>query len=786
MSHGDRLSELIAEFVSLQQRGDSITIEDFAARHPDHRDELLELLPTLSDLDDFAATSIKTSRVSIGGKAYHILEPLGRGGMGTVYLAESLDEGRSVAIKVLSSRALGDPELRARFAREAAVARKLRHPNLVSVYGSGLIESVPCLVAEYVPGADLARIIASMRESGQGPSLDAFVRATREQSPEYDGAMPEAIDGIDAQNSSTAQHTASGYFGQIAALVADIAEGLAHAHENGIVHRDVKPHNILIDEDLTPRLTDFGLAHRPPSSESSDGVSHSGDQLGTPHYMSPEMLRVGATEVDGRTDVYSLGVTLYELLTLRLPFAARSSLALMHSIEHDPTPWPQRRNPAVPAPLQAIVLKAMEKAPADRYRSAAEFAEDLRRFLDHEPILARTPGRCHRGLRWLSRHRWAVGAAGLVTAGLLVTQQVSAHQLESDRQANMRISGTAHAAGREFEAFHHARLADEIRSDTDSREMMGRALGLRRLTVQGLPAGLALTVEPLRGFLAHDDAGRAVFAQGMMLPQGDYVIRARGDGRGSAHDRVFELAEDVALALPERTATPPPGMIAIPAGEYTVGEPTPEVSLGRDPLPLRTVTVEGFWMDAHEVTNAQYFAFVEDTGHRPSPHWSSKGIEPANMPADFAQKPVVKVTLDDAMAYAAWAGKRLPTEIEWEIAARGPQRWAYPFGPEYRPDVAACWPTDTESSFDLHCRRVDRPTDDRSPFGVFHMSGNAAEWVLGVVEGEGSAPTRWVVKGSSWMNPPNERMQRAAERSAWPRDTSLQSIGFRCVVPRPR
>jgi WD40 repeat protein/serine/threonine protein kinase len=302
---------------------------------------------------------------------YEVESVLGRGGMGIVFRAFHLRLKRRVALKMGLAGSYATPQERERFRLEAEAIAALQHPNIVQVHDVGDADGRPYFTMEYLEGGSLAQKLAGTPQ----PALEA------------------------------------------AALLATLAEAMHAAHQGGIVHRDLKPANILFTPDGTPKITDFGLARR---LEGGAGLTLSGVTLGTPSYMAPEQARGQSRAVGSAADVYSLGAVLYETLTGRPPFRAESAGETVHQLlTQDPVP-PSRLNGKVPRELETICLMCLRKEPARRYASAAELSADLRRFLRHEPIMAKPIGPMGRLSHWVRRHPGLAASLSAVAVLLLM------------------------------------------------------------------------------------------------------------------------------------------------------------------------------------------------------------------------------------------------------------------------------------------------------------------------------------------------------------------------------
>jgi tetratricopeptide (TPR) repeat protein/tRNA A-37 threonylcarbamoyl transferase component Bud32 len=393
------LADLVAEVTDRLQAGEPVDIEAYAARHPERAEEIRRLLPALELLAVAGSASASDRPGSTAGEAppqelgdFRIVRELGRGGMAVVYEAEQLSLRRRVALKVLPFAAVLDERQLQRFRNEAQAAACLHHTNIVPVYYVGCERGVHFYAMQLIEGQPLSELIQQLRgpDAPTGPAAPTQARA-----------------------STSRPGPAAERFRMAARLGMQAAEALDHAHQLGIVHRDIKPGNLLVDGRGNLWVTDFGLARF--ASEAL--LTQTGALVGTLRYMSPEQALARRVVIDHRTDVYSLGATLYELLALQPAFGGQDREELLRQITlEDPRPL-RKIDRTIPAELETIVLKAMEKEPQARYGTVQELADDLRRWLEDRPIQARRPSVVQRLRKWGRRHRALVRAT---TALLLV------------------------------------------------------------------------------------------------------------------------------------------------------------------------------------------------------------------------------------------------------------------------------------------------------------------------------------------------------------------------------
>ena len=378
---------------------------------------------------------------------FEIRREIGRGGMGVVFEAWQQSLQRVVAVKVLTAPIGLTGTAIQRFQREAQAAAKLHHANIVRIYAQGRAEGTYYYAMELIEGRTVHEIIEEARGGSDGSAIGATETRVQDgrqgaltdsastswtrrpsQVPQAttDGSGPHVLSG-----DGVASSTAIDDLDNIARLTAAVADALEYAHQAGVIHRDIKPHNLILGNDGRLCISDFGLAR----VREQPGVTMTGEVLGSPLYMSPEQVGGAAATVDHRTDIYSLGVTLYEWLTLRPPFPGQRRDQVVNQIlTAEPTPL-RSINPAIPVDLDTICLKAIERNPKRRYRTAAEMAADLRAYLQRREIKARRAGPLARLGRLVQRHQVAALAACLVlVCGLFAVSMYHERQSSSRPQ----------------------------------------------------------------------------------------------------------------------------------------------------------------------------------------------------------------------------------------------------------------------------------------------------------------------------------------------------------------
>ncbi|MFO0887863.1 MAG: protein kinase [Isosphaeraceae bacterium] len=545
----ERLGEAIEVYLELIEQGGAPEPEEFAARYPEMREDILSAIEGLELVNGLVGQAGASGSGQAGAPGrnlesgrriagYRVVRELGRGGRGTVYEAVHVGLDRPVALKVLGSHAAPDSSARRRFLNEARTAAALHHTHIVPVFDVGQAGGLCYYAMQRIDGSGLDRLLRHLRatrdRSGYSPTTSGqnghtsssssgfssrfsrlLIRFSKPLSRRHRGgaradghatrpAEPAGLAILEkplADGPQAARLTASGtrpalpslhailpvgdstaswqnlsqagrrqklsaapglelpglrreddappvlepplgsaYARWVAEVGLQAAEALAHAHHHGVIHRDVKPSNLLIDVEGTIWVTDFGLARR----LADPGMTHHDSLLGTPRYMSPEQARTGA--IDGRTDVYSLGATLYELLTLRPPFDGRSAGELIDQIGNKDPIAPRSIDRRIPRDLETVILKALAKRPADRYASATAMAEDLARFLNREPVRARRISPVGRAWRVVRRHPGISMVTAAASIAILAIATHSYVRILAERNLAIKASDDKNAA----------------------------------------------------------------------------------------------------------------------------------------------------------------------------------------------------------------------------------------------------------------------------------------------------------------------------------------------------
>jgi eukaryotic-like serine/threonine-protein kinase len=439
MNEDSLLGQLAEEFTRRVREGKLPGIEEYANRYPELAGRIRELFPTLMLLEGMAgdddpsvaeATPSPLSAGSIFGN-YRVVREIGRGGMGIVYEAVHLLLEKRVALKVLPVQTSSSPL--ERFLREAKTAAGLHHTNIVPVFDVGQVAGIPYFAMQYIEGCSLDQALRLANPAG-----DSDVTKNSEINPKS-SADDSIRAGLPAKSAE--------YFRWVAGIGIQAAAGLDYAHERKIIHRDIKPSNLILDKEGVLWIADFGLARKIEDAN----LTNSGMLIGTPRYMSPEQAEIARRPVDQRTDIYSLGVTLYELLTRKPVFEGKTPQEVLSQIISREPVAPRRLNPEIPADLETVVLKAMAKQQGDRYQSAQEFGEDLDRWRKMEAIKARPIGPFGRFIRWCRRNprlmivTVAAAAIILILSGvyyrsLLIENANTRLALEREKKTRNQIS----------------------------------------------------------------------------------------------------------------------------------------------------------------------------------------------------------------------------------------------------------------------------------------------------------------------------------------------------------
>jgi serine/threonine protein kinase/formylglycine-generating enzyme required for sulfatase activity len=674
---------------------------------------------------------------------YRIVSPLGEGGMAAVYKAYQAAMDRYVALKILPRHFAADPQFVGRFEQEAKVIAKLQHVHILPVHDFGTEDGYTYIVMPFVETGTIAELL-------HGKPLPLK---------------------------------------QIRKIITQVADALGHAHARGLIHRDVKPSNILIDEDGNSLLTDFGIAKM---VEGTVQFTQTGAILGTPAYMSPEQIK--GEVLDGRSDIYSLGVVMYEMATGRPPFRAETPPAIFVKHLHDPLPPPRNFNSTLPQSVENVILKCLAKEPKDRYASVAEVIASI-----------------HAAIPERSLHETVVESTE-VDAGATI--------LEPYVEEPVPLSPTKV----EPEQVPLGQPVESVFEQEPSRPPGG----LPRSAIIGgagvIVVGIAIVAFLLLGGNGRgtQDPDRTKTAPTIELegtlpptPETTLVVETKVPDQFTDTPAPTEPNPGDLITNPVDGA----GLAYIPEGCFMMGatKDDNEYVLERE-SPVHEVCLDGYWVYLTEVTVDQFSAFVNDTGHlttaerlgfaivytqledgdydweqTPGAYWRyPRGLDRASAPGNH---PVDQVTVADAEAYCQWAGWSLPTEAQWEHAARGPANNLYPWGNTLPTGSllnlcdSNCPGLDDESPHnDGYARAAPVGSFPPNSFGLYDMAGNVWEWVTdwygaysSVKQDNPTGPvsgTERLTRGGSWGY--GEGGARSTYRHRLG-DEPIETVGFRCV-----
>jgi formylglycine-generating enzyme required for sulfatase activity/tRNA A-37 threonylcarbamoyl transferase component Bud32 len=648
---------------------------------------------------------------------YRIDARVARGATSTIYKAYQEKLDRYVAVKVLSPHFIDEPGFLDRFYQEARAVARLDHPNILPVYDFDQVGEIVYIVMKYVNTGTLRNVM-------HGP-LD----------------LPYTLE-----------------------IITQVGLALGYAHKQGVVHRDIKPGNILIADNNWALLTDFGLAKM---LEGNQRLTRTGAGVGTPEYMSPEQAQGKPT--DGRADLYSLGAMLYEMFTGHLPFESESGIAVAMKHVSDPVKPPRIYRPDLPPAVEQVIMTALEKEPDRRYATAEAMLAALTRAASPAaasgaieqpadpapPIGEPTPEKSNLSLK-------------LAALGIALRQRM-------DRTL-LRLQVWRREQRDRFRAFRRDRWPHYQAGLVARRRTIGAVIGIVALLLLCAvltPLAFPAAVPTSPATPTPVDKAALASAQVTVKPA---LTSAPGQTPAAAVTPTITATKEITAA--------PPGMVAVPAGSFTMGAVSGEFDA--DETPPHTVYLDDFYIDAVEVTNAQFARFTNGSGYQTDAEKAGDSTTWRTFnSADRQRFPAIFVSWNDAARYCAWLGKRLPTEAEWEKAARGAGKRIYPWGNAFNGTSA----NTVDSGIGQPVAVASRSA--QSPYGLYDAVGNVWEhvrdWYGGGYytdspaanpNGPAAGPFK-VIRGGSFKTQPDRATTTAREKIS--PDSRGDDVGFRCA-----
>jgi len=550
-----------------REEGKVRTLVEYLALAPGHELEIAEVYVALEKErgeEEQEGADIQ-GPLSLGQNwigPYRTIKLLGRGGQGEVFLAEDSRLRRKVALKVLTAVGPLSGDHLIRFRREAELTSKLDHPHLCTVFDTGVYRNIPYTAMQYVEGETLANLISGAKAEAGKPAIviPSPSSGVEEGRKHRDGSSPP---------SSAGQVSSRREIMGVVRLIEKSARALQAAHDAGIVHRDIKPANIMVTPAGDPVILDFGVARDQEADLRT--LTQSGELFGSPAYMAPELMSSKRQKLDRRTDVYSLGVTLYECITLRRPFEAPTLEGIYQAVTTRNPPDPRTHNPAIPRDLKIVIETALEKDRDRRYRRAIDLAGDLRRVRKYMPIKARTPGTSVRIERWIQRNPIITTftlALVLVLGIVFVVVFFLVDQLNGERALREEARKTARVALRERDRLARLVSSQSVHAQRDAWEKTIAAIADRKKN----PRYRGLTLHPQPGLVPlGKDSGSGLF---------EFAHLLTGDAPDRGPDGALQLTENPGIVF-----------VLIPGGDNE----------------------EAFFLSKHGMTRARWREDIEKT-----------------------------------------------------------------------------------------------------------------------------------------------------------------------------